>query len=620
MTAKDDSLKLVKIENYALKIIKTDPNKGKEAFTEMLRISKTMNSAYWLGQSWFNLAHIQSIEGNDNQAVKDFKTALGFLKTANDIPQIARCNLNIASLYGRLGLMDEAMKYKLEAINVLEKTNTHKDLLVHSYNGISTTFYNMEEYDKAFLYARKAEKVAREIKNNDVLVFSLFGISNSLSSQHKFNQALPYVKEALSIAKKSGNYNSLCIAYTALTELYTKWEKGNMVLLYAPRIIENAIKDNDVQYHIIGLMAMADGYGLEKQHTERITYLKKALVICEKTETVVQFDDIYKGLADSYEAIGNYKEALITYRKYTGYRDTVLNEKNKKNVADLEAKYQTAEKEKEIISKQLLITKKEMEIRKNREYLWYSMVLLISVLLTSSYGYIYFRNKKKQQQQKIKAMEQEREIQLLQSLMDGEEKERTRIARDLHDGISGMLSATKMHLSTYRQNQTSNMELNKAIDLMDNAAVEIRKIAHNLLPEILQQYGLSQALQKYCEAISSPLSTLVEYHVLGRISTFQQNFELAVYRIVQELLHNAIKHGEAKHILVQLSEVDSLLSLTVEDDGYGFCIKDDKGTGLSNIRKRVEIINGTIIWESSPKNGASIYAEFEINNFVQNIK
>lgn len=203
------------------------------------------------------------------------------------------------------------------------------------------------------------------------------------------------------------------------------------------------------------------------------------------------------------------------------------------------------------------------------------------------------------------------------AIFQARKSERSRIARDLHDGISGMLSAAKMHLSTFQQNPQAIAELNKAIGLLDSASSEVRKTAHNLSPEMLHQYGLDLALQKYCEVVSSPQTTPVRYQSIGRISTFQENFELTIYRIVQELIHNAIKHAEAKEILVQISESGGLLTLTIEDDGNGFLVKNGESTNLPNIKQRIEAIGGRINWESNQGTGTSVYAEFETEDFIR---
>jgi PAS domain S-box-containing protein len=206
-----------------------------------------------------------------------------------------------------------------------------------------------------------------------------------------------------------------------------------------------------------------------------------------------------------------------------------------------------------------------------------------------------------------------KEMQLLQALVQGEEKERSRIARDLHDGISGMIAAAKMHvasLSIQFPAVAQTKEYKHGIDLLDTAAIQVRRTSHNLMPEIVLEKGLSQALSRYCHSISNDQLT-VTFIATGLPHRYIATFELLLYRIVQELLNNIIKHAKATEAFVQIREQSRLLTLTIEDNGIGFNEKDlTEGTGLSSIKKRIEKMNGCIDISTAPGRGTCIFIEF----------
>lgn len=215
--------------------------------------------------------------------------------------------------------------------------------------------------------------------------------------------------------------------------------------------------------------------------------------------------------------------------------------------------------------------------------------------------------------QQVEAEQKLKELQFIEALMEGEEKERSRIARDLHDEISGLIAAAKMHFGalseTVPQLQQAK-EFLQGMVLLENAALQVRRTSHNLMPEILLENGLEAALQRYCGAVGTDKLKVI-FGGIGTINRFSPSFELSLYRIAQELLNNVLKHAGASEVVVQLSQQGNTLSLTIEDNGNGFNPEQVQGgTGLRSIRKRVAMMNGQIELSSAPGRGTSIYLEF----------
>lgn len=217
--------------------------------------------------------------------------------------------------------------------------------------------------------------------------------------------------------------------------------------------------------------------------------------------------------------------------------------------------------------------------------------------------------------QQVNAERRVKEMQLMQALMEGEEKERSRIARDLHDGVAGMIAAARMQFTALSSSVASVLESKAYIhgmDLLEHASVQVRRTSHNLMPEILLENGLDRALQRYCANISNDALQLAFLSV-GTIRQQDPSFELALYRIAQELINNIIRHAGATQALVQLSQHEKVLTLTVEDNGSGFSPQSlTGGTGLASIRKRVEALNGQMEIGSSKNTGTQVYLEFEL--------
>jgi signal transduction histidine kinase len=240
-------------------------------------------------------------------------------------------------------------------------------------------------------------------------------------------------------------------------------------------------------------------------------------------------------------------------------------------------------------------------------------------LLISFLSYRTYKQNQLLQQQQIVQLQNEKLLLATESILKGQEDERSRLAQDLHDGLGGMLSGVKLTLSAMKGNmilpEESARLFTKAFEQLDSSIGEMRRVAHNMMPEALVKLGLQQALLDYCDGIntSNRLSIKCEFH--GLESRLDNSTEIIVYRIVQELLNNIIKHADASNVLVQVIKKDAELDITIEDDGSGF-IKEEavakKGAGLKNIQSRVDYLKGELDIKSVPGKGTSVHINCNI--------
>jgi signal transduction histidine kinase len=219
-------------------------------------------------------------------------------------------------------------------------------------------------------------------------------------------------------------------------------------------------------------------------------------------------------------------------------------------------------------------------------------------------------------------LETEKQLTATEAVLKGEEQERTRLAKDLHDGLGGMLSGIKFSLGNMKGNLILTPEnaqaFERSMNMLDSSIKEMRRVAHNMMPEVLVKYGLDTALKEFCNEIDRSRVLDVNYQSVGMDkAAIEQTVAVTIYRIVQELVNNAIKHAAAKNVLVQahLSEQEKLLIITVEDDGKGFdktTLKHAEGIGWQNIQNRVEFLKGKADIQSSSGKGTSVMIEIGI--------
>lgn len=206
----------------------------------------------------------------------------------------------------------------------------------------------------------------------------------------------------------------------------------------------------------------------------------------------------------------------------------------------------------------------------------------------------------------------ESEINSLNSLLEGQEQERKRLAREIHDGVGPTLSTIKMNLTSIEDQLGSTDDsisdrFRKSYEMIDEVANDIRSISHNLLPKVLTDFGLKDALQTLCEKIEYTRQLSVDFYSRGLEKRMDEVTELGLYRICQELMNNTIKYAEAKKVTIQLFKRENEISLMYEDDGKGFYPDAvSKGLGMSNINNRIKALGGQVHIDSQPGRGMTV--------------
>jgi len=325
---------------------------------------------------------------------------------------------------------------------------------------------------------------------------------------------------------------------------------------------------------------------------------------------------VYLKLSNIYAARGNYKLSRF-YLKEKIILDSI-NYLDK--LSNLEVKFRTAEKDN-------IIIETESKRKLNRNYFIVSIVALI-------FGTIIYILSFKNSKRKRKLAEQEKEIQTqknltllkeqelttINAMVEGQEKERKRVAEDLHDNLGSVLATLKLHFENLKINQETkkiNQEklFNKTETLIDEAYLKVRSIAHAKNAGVIANQGLLVAIQMMAEKISSADKIQIEVIDYGLDKRLENTLEITVFRIIQELITNIIKHANASEATINISVYDSNLNIIIEDNGKGFDVKTlnlKDGMGISSIKTRVEHLGGTFKIDSTIGKGSSILIDIPI--------
>ncbi len=341
--------------------------------------------------------------------------------------------------------------------------------------------------------------------------------------------------------------------------------------------------------------------------------LDSGIYVALAVKNIDALGNLYQTYATFYFLQDNIEAGYYFSFKY----DSIIKSINLKDLnfytKELETIYSTEKKETQIQLQQAEIKQKNL-----LNYILIGSIIVILSIVAMLYK--IYKNRQYLHLQHISELEKEKQLHATESILKIQEDERSRIAKDLHDGLGGLLSSVKYSLNDMKENLILKNEdipaFKRSIDMLDTGIQELRRIAHNMMPENLIKFGLDVALKDYCKVIDNTKILTIHYTSFQRDNFFtDQNITVTIYRIIQELINNTIKHANASELLVQLSNENKILHITVEDNGKGLDVNSlstSKGAGWSNINNRLKYLNGTLDINSNPKEGTSINIEIPI--------
>ena len=567
---------------------------------------------YKKGYLDFASSYIQVLnrQGKYAEALQLSQKALDVAQTLQNKSFMAVAYNNISHQYTSLGNLELALKNELEALKIAEELEDSV-LIRKLTNNLASTFLDMRDKEKSYMYAKKAYTLALQLKDSIGIASGLVNLANSEVINEKYEEAEAHLNELLQLAGQIKDPSYELDALINLAHIQSELKNYQKALDYHKkglRILENYAVPDYILYIHWGLAETYFNLGL---FDEADTYLAKSLEMGTSLDALKELRYMYLLGADIKEQKSELADALAFRKKYEVLNDSILGEETRKNMQKLEIEYEMAEKEREIAQQQLQIARSSLQIQAKNKWIIMTVAAIVALILLLILMYVVYLNKRKRALEKLKLLEKEKEIKVLEAMIQGEEKERSRLAKELHDGVGGILSASKMHLSIFK-NRTEDQELQQGLSLIDTASSEIRNIAHNLAPEFLVKYGIDKALDAFCERVSNR-KLQVLYYRYGEVPPLELNFQMAVYRIVQELINNAMKHSQAGQAVVQMNIHEQTMHITVEDNGKGLSAENTQGIGLMNLRSRVAAMNGGMEIDSRAGEGTSILLEFDMS-------
>jgi signal transduction histidine kinase len=530
------------------------------------------------GLLWYHWAFYEERKhGDSDSAFQYMARSVERFRRSTDTLAYHRANADLADWMAQRGLVDEALTKQKEALDYIRlkgQTRLETSLLVR----MSRHFMEKRDTAHALEYRRLFRERNELVRDTVLEITVLIEEVYRLQYQQRIRDAIQLSERTLNLARSIFNTS---LQATAL------YNTGYL-------------------------------YEIDRDYPKALQNLLDAEKM-DRGDDETRRRGIYKHLSSTYGALDSVQAAFRYAYMYGQLGDSILMRDHSASIQRI-LQYDADGKRRAM---QILEQEKQDAQSKAEEQRFFIGLLalgLIGVLLTMFLLIRAYKNrlakdrliasqKEEINTRKIRELEDSLKIETMQSMLEGQESERQRIAHDLHDSLGGLLAAAKLqveNLPSGDPGSSLDKDLLKIKGLLDETIAETRHIARNLQPGTLLQFGLVKALQDLINRVKGKGAPEISFQHFGDFSDLSQHFALNFYRIVQELLQNCLKHAKATEILVQLTRTDHQIALIVEDDGVGFDPETvQKGMGTGNVARRVQFLKGDLSIQTAPGQGTS---------------
>jgi PAS domain S-box-containing protein len=721
-------------------------NKTNDALDNYLHALEIFNDIGYKKGSSISLANIGYLfysQGNYPKTIEYYSQSLSLAQESGDKQRSASLLGNIGIVYYDQGYYAKALSYYMNSLSIYEEIKENQGI-AYALGNIGLIYEAQENYSKSLEYYGRSLKIQQEIPDKKGIATTYNNIGDIYNTLKNYSKAQEYFQHALSISTEIDYKKVIASSLNNIGDVYKKQGKYSKASEYYTKTIPIYQEMNNKLGISSSYNNIGEIYRITGNTDNALIYFNLSLEVAREIGFKELMKENYQKIAQTYAAKKDYLEAYMYHQLYSDIKDSIYNEESIKQIADMQAKYETAQKEKEI-----KLLKKDAEVQ-NLKYnqnviLMYSLIsvfLLLGVLTLFIFNNYRHRQRVKQLNAEIALRESEEkyrdlanllpqimfevdksnnltfintaglamtgyfiedimdgliiteifahdekekllenlkdiysgiepkdqeysvkrkdgtnfpvlcyfspfvdqhknnglrgiamditehkqiERRILTSIIEAEEKERKRVAKDLHDGLGPLLSSIKLYVNELQSTDTDDNEKKEMLkytnELIDDAVSSTRTIANNLMPSVIKDYGLVKALHSFCNKLNVAKSVNISFNTKDESRRYDKTIEITLYRVLMELINNSIKHASAKNIGITFSEENNLLNILFNDDGIGFdvdqTLRDPNiGMGLNNIINRVKSLQGTCEFDSKVGKGIVVKIEIDLKQFV----
>ncbi|MDR9366269.1 MAG: tetratricopeptide repeat protein [Balneolaceae bacterium] len=583
----------------------TTPTDLNLALEQVNQATELADDAELLGDIYDQKGRVHFALGELDGALSSFREAKRRKEAAGNDALAARVNNRVGVVLVRLKRLEEAMEVFLQSAAYFEEAGDDVKLAM-SHNNMAGIFADMGDYENAVRYNELALPVFQE---NDIQQYEIITLTN-LAGQHlrleNFESAIEYNQLAEVIGEELQDQYALGIVYNNFGQIYFERGEIETSLDYYEKSLA-AKKSIGINSNLVPTYNnLGQSLTMLNRPREAIQYLIQGLEIAQGDELW----HVTSNLSKAYSLAGEPDSSTYYLDLTLAHRDSIFTMERQLVIDELRTQYESEQQEMEIV--QL-----EESQRQNR-----NLLVLISGLFgaTLVIAFLVIKNNRKrrviaQQNEKIEKQHvekllKEQELIGINAMLEGQEKEREKIAEELHDTIGSSLATLKLYIESLDEvkgNGDYHKLHQKASHLLEETYDDVRKIAHSNSVGVLIKKGLVPAVKSMALKISEAQRIDIQVIGTGLEDRLENSVEIGVFRTIQELLSNAVKHSGTSEVVVQITQHDDILNIIVEDDGLGFDPNNTQwGMGYTTIQNRMDNLNGELTIDSSTGNGTTV--------------
>ncbi|GAA4107019.1 sensor histidine kinase [Aquimarina addita] len=534
--------------------------------------------------------------------------------------ELARAYRIMGSSYRRGGQLDDAIKILFKSIKISEEID-YKDMISKVQSDLGLLYANKKEFDKSIQFLKESIDNAQ---NEQAVYANYINIGAVYFIQNDYDNAEQYFVKAFELMPSDKDPKvaaSIALNIGSVLQKNKKYKEASIYYEKSKQIANtHGFRDKSTNATIHKALLLNELGNIKAA----IVMLTNALDEAKAISSLVMQQQIHENLSKIYTEQGDYKAANAAIVEFHMVKDSLNKQTLRNEITELEVKYEAEKKEKEILSlKEDQVVKNEeikrQELLKKSSIIGFLIVLIpITALFLVYYQKMKVKNKYNAQKdeinkQKIDSFLKEQELKLANTYVIAQNEERSRIARELHDSIGGNIAAIKLQMVDIQKNKGLQ---NTIINQLDETYDQVREISHNLIPKKISQTEFSNLINEYINTIKKVAAPHITFipHPKDQVDLINDNQKAEIFKIIQELLTNSLKHAKAKIIEICLNAYSDTVEIIFEDDGIGFDKKKEAtGIGLQNIRKRLTLLKATMDIDSSANRGTAIRIQIPID-------
>ncbi|WP_017256986.1 tetratricopeptide repeat-containing sensor histidine kinase [Pedobacter arcticus] len=587
-----------------------DLPKAKFFYHQAVQFGKKNNLRKQLALAYSYMYFIYSAKSEFSTAITYADSAYTIFVQLNRKADMANQLNNIGTCYWKLNKNLEAIKYYQKTLSIIDELGDDAEpKKLNTFLNIGLVFEDLKSHDQATKYFKKVIPLAKKYQLTKSLRDAYNNLGNVYLNTKQYQKALYYYKLSLPLALKSDDAEAKGIAYGNIAT--------SLINLKRYEEAEESIKLSDKEYQSIGnkegiasnLVNYAQLLAETKKINEADIALKKAMQIANKNNFVDIKQSVFESMAEVSKLKGEFTDAYIKQDSAYQLQNKNYNVESNRQIADLEVKYRTAEKEREILKNRTQLLVADAKIEKRNYWL---IIASVSVLLLAFGAFLIYRNSiLKQQKLKEEAVYK---VTIAQEQTKNQiQEEKLRISRELHDNIGAQLSFINGSIQSLASADSENQQLQQTQQVTRNTIKELRSTVWLINQQEFDLDTFVVKLREYLKPYygSKPLIDIQNQSDKDYI--LEPIMATNLFRIMQELVNNALKYSEANELLVNVNAEQNMLNVTVQDDGIGYDSNaKPTGYGLKNIETRVKAISGNYKVDTSIGSGTKFHLSIPI--------